>query len=115
MKTIPQQTTVLSAHITHPASKAEFAPHQPYSAGAMKTMRELVKTVQDARTGQPPVPSYTPPRWNYDGAELKPYAGRPGATDTQCLPSRVNNRLRYPDGRVTDLAGNPLQEVWSKA
>jgi hypothetical protein len=44
----------------------------------------------------------------YDGAELKPYIGRPGAQHAQTLPSRTGTRLRYLDGRVTDLAGNPI-------
>lgn len=44
----------------------------------------------------------------YSGAELKPYAGRPDTAQAQALPSRSGNRLRWPDGRVTDLAGNLL-------
>lgn len=39
----------------------------------------------------------------YDGAELRPIVGRPGATDALALPSRIGNRLHYRDGRVTDL------------
>jgi hypothetical protein len=31
----------------------------------------------------------------YDGAELKPYTGRPGATDSLKLPSRMGNTLVY--------------------
>lgn len=33
---------------------------------------------------------------------------RPGALASQQLPSRMGNRLHHRDGRVTDLAGNPL-------
>lgn len=32
------------------------------------------------------------------------------AAPATALPSRVGKRLFYPDGRVTDLAGNPLTE-----
>ena len=49
----------------------------------------------------------------YSGAELKPYTGRPDTAQALVLPSRTGNRLRYPDGRVTDLAGNPINESWS--
>jgi hypothetical protein len=55
--------------------------------------------------------NYTPS--GYSGAELKPYAGRPGTAQALALPSRSGNRLRYPDGRITDLAGNLLDDTWS--
>lgn len=35
---------------------------------------------------------------------------RPGAGDALRLPSRRGDRLHYRDGRVTDLAGNPITE-----
>ncbi len=44
----------------------------------------------------------------YAITKLKCYITRPGAQHAQTLPSRIGNRLRYPDGRVTDLAGNPI-------
>lgn len=36
----------------------------------------------------------------YDGAELRPYEGRPGAMDAFALPSRVGSRRVWRDGRV---------------
>ena len=33
---------------------------------------------------------------HYDGKELRPYEGRPGALDAYRLPSRMGNRLVYP-------------------
>lgn len=36
---------------------------------------------------------------NYDGAELRPYAGRPGCEAALSLPSRLPDGLHYPDGR----------------
>ena len=37
---------------------------------------------------------------HYTGAELLPFAGRPGATDALALPSRMGNRLHFRDGQV---------------
>ena len=48
---------------------------------------------------------------HYAGAELKPYIGRPDAMTALALPSRTGNRLHHPDGRITDLAGNPIDET----
>jgi hypothetical protein len=36
----------------------------------------------------------------YDGVELQPYAGRPGAMNAFDLPSRMGRTLHYRDGRV---------------
>lgn len=40
------------------------------------------------------------PHGHYDGAELRPYTGRPGAMDCFALPSRMGNRLIYPHSRL---------------
>lgn len=39
-----------------------------------------------------PTPRYTPPRGSYDGKELQPYTGRPGAMRAFELPSLVNGQ-----------------------
>lgn len=36
----------------------------------------------------------------YEGLELQPFTGRPGATDACALPSRMGSTLHYRDGRV---------------
>jgi hypothetical protein len=36
----------------------------------------------------------------YDGKEMQPYQGRPGANDALELPSRMGNRLHYRDGKT---------------
>lgn len=46
----------------------------------------------------------------YEGDELKPFEGRPGAMDAFALPSRRDNYLSWPDGRFTDLRGNEIEE-----
>lgn len=40
----------------------------------------------------------------YNGAELAPYAGRPGAMDAFALPSRRFDKRVYRDGRVEGVA-----------
>lgn len=43
-------------------------------------------------------------RSTYNGAELAPYAGRPGAMDAFALPSRRFDKRVYRDGRVEGVA-----------
>ncbi len=40
---------------------------------------------------------------NYNGKELRPYEGRPGANDALALPSRIGNALHYRDGKVGEV------------
>lgn len=39
----------------------------------------------------------------YDGKEMQPYQGRPGANDALALPSRMCDRLYYRDGRAAPV------------
>lgn len=39
----------------------------------------------------------------YDGKEMQPYQGRPGANDALALPSRMGDRLYYRDGRAAPV------------
>lgn len=111
MKTISKPTKTAPAHLARPASKAAFVPHEQYTNDSIKAQRHLV---YEARKRNAPTYGYAKPE-GYDGAELKPYAARPGANDALRWPSRTGNRLHYLDGRITDMAGNPLKENWSKA
>jgi hypothetical protein len=45
----------------------------------------------------------------YSASEYAPSV-RPGAMYAFTLPSRVGDTLRYRDGRITDLAGNPVTD-----
>lgn len=57
------------------------------------------------------LPELVPPRTyinnrmseRYDGAELRPIVGRPGATHALELPSRTGNELHYRCGRIETL------------
>lgn len=45
---------------------------------------------------------------SYLGEEVRQPSGRPGSMDAYALPSRVGNRLHWPDGRITSLTdSNP--------
>jgi hypothetical protein len=43
------------------------------------------------------------PADHYNGAELRPYDGRPGANDALRLPSRIGATLHYRDGRTAPV------------
>lgn len=49
-------------------------------------------------------------RPTYAGPELRPTSVRPACDAGLDMPSRVGSTLRYRDGRITDLAGNPITE-----
>lgn len=64
-------------------------------------MSENTKPTTPSVAGPRNTVAATVPRgMNYDGAELRLFAGRPGATDALDLPSRIGKRLHYRDGRV---------------
>jgi hypothetical protein len=56
-----------------------------------------------------PIPARAVPRSSgpgtaiYDGSEMRPFVGRPGAMDAFRYPSRVGKRLYHPDGSVTPV------------
>ena len=79
-----------------PPSPAEIAAETLRRArqlGAQRTLRQTQQRISTASA-----------RGTYSGAELRPFAGRPGAMDAFALPSRMGNRLHYRDGRVETLA-----------
>lgn len=53
-------------------------------------------------------PIGSPMTGSYACPELRTVT-RAGSTAANALPSRMNNRLHHPDGRVTDLQGKPLE------
>ena len=49
---------------------------------------------------------YQPQAWEYQGAELRQNPGIvPGRMHAYSLPSRIGDRLHYPDGRVEPFPG----------
>ena len=110
--TLKPQTT--PAHVLRPSVMK--APRSEVVLDALKAERHAAAIARAAQGRATPRliahSSYVP--HGYSGAELKPYIGRPDAQHAQSLPSRTGSRLRHPDGRVTDLAGNPLEDARSK-
>ena len=110
MKTTTKPHTA-PAHILRPAMLKVQTPAES-ALSALKADRRASAIARAANLRATPrlmaFSSYTPD--GYDGAELKPYAGRPGTAQVHALPSRMGNRLRYPDGRITDLSGNLIDE-----
>ena len=49
-----------------------------------------------------------PSKDNTTCPELTDARHRAGSAAHRAHPSRVGNRLHYPDGRITDLAGTPI-------
>ena len=47
--------------------------------------------------------TWTPSDDSYNGADLKPFTGRPGCNAALELPSRHFNELHYRDGKVVNL------------
>lgn len=73
-----------------------FGNHAPQAREARRRRLEERLAVASQRIG----PATT--KSTYDGAELRPYVGRPGAMDAFALPSRMGKRLHYPDGTLKE-------------
>lgn len=62
----------------------------------MKQTRQGINRIPMAR----PINTEVMKAPTYDGKEMQPYQGRPGANDALALPSRMGDRLHYRDGRT---------------
>lgn len=70
----------------------------------MTTDTEALRAQFERKRDVPQGPRETPitnatSRGQYTGAELRHFAGRPGAMDAFALPSRMGDRLVYRSGR----------------
>jgi hypothetical protein len=111
MKTTPKPPTA-PAHVLRPSVMKAPRPFVPLDELKARRHAAAIERAAQGRAAPRQITNgnYTPS--GYSGAELKPYAGRPGTAQALTLPSRSGNRLRYPDGRITDLAGNLLDDTW---
>ena len=80
------------------------------TATAKKTLDKLQAARMKAAAAIHSAAMYRVPNGNYQGLELLPCQDRPSAMQAQSLPSRRGNFLRYPDGRLTDMQGNPASQ-----
>ena len=113
MKTTIKPATA-PAHVLRPARLKVHTPAESaLSALQAERRASAIARAVNARAAPRLITNSSHTPSGYSGAELKPYAGRPDTAQAQSLPSRSGNRLRYPDGRITDLAGNPINESWS--
>lgn len=96
-----KRTFTLPASQVRPSDR-NFAGADPHH---VKPMRRAKKpgVATDRRIGN------ATSQGTYNGAEVCMPALRTGADDALQVPSRINDRLYFRDGRVTDLHGQPLQ------
>jgi hypothetical protein len=83
---------VLRAH----GRRRPATPLETIRAEGRARMAALQRRLQQAHMAAP-----------YSAREYQP-SNRPGAMDAFALPSRMGDTLHYRDGRVTDMAGNPV-------
>ena len=75
--------------------KYKHKSHQSFTIGQARVVKEILGDM----SADTPILNSTS-RGRYDGSELRPFEGRPGAMDAFNLPSRIGARRIYRDGRV---------------
>lgn len=60
--------------------------------------------------GSPELLTRSPAHRPASKADLAPPVARAGQHHAQQYASRIGNRLHHRDGRITDLAGNPIKK-----
>jgi len=85
-----------------PTSTVEAAP-APYARGEGFAMRALVK-LREAQRGNSAALAYDKKTGTYDGAELRPYDGRPGCNQALALPSLMGGKRIYRNDQTTPEA-----------
>ena len=98
-------------HSLEASSRHQFGAHSVPRASAASAAARSAPTPKTNTLNQRGHHSpHKPPRictgsstGHYDGAELAPYTGRPGAMDAMALPSRMENRLHYRSGQVVTM------------
>lgn len=105
---------------THSNGRAPAAPARTpvadpgrFDFEGLKAQRQRIYAERANQASRAIQPIATPTRitaatsqGTYNGAELRPYSGRPDAMHAHSLPSRTGTRLHWPDGRVTTIASH---------
>ena len=93
----PTRSIYAKAHLMNLVRrKYKRKPHQSF---AIVGQARVVKEILGDTSADMPILNSTA-RGRYDGSELRPFAGRPGAMDAFALPSRIGSRRIYRDGRA---------------
>ncbi|MDQ0086073.1 hypothetical protein J2W35_006454 [Variovorax boronicumulans] len=91
----------------HTGRQSDGLPAHLYSLTSVG--KAALETLDDETAAANLIPGVAAPRVCapssalYDGSEMRPYVGRPGALNAFKFPSRVGQRLYHPDGTVTPL------------
>ena len=88
---------LIASEIGHAAGQGALAHYTITPSGRAALARHRR---EGAHGGTPAAHRLHAPSGAYDGAELRPYEGRPGAMDAFALPSRMGSRLHYRSGAV---------------
>lgn len=91
-------------YVTEPLLKNEFALLNDDVLYLTALGREKLSELGMCKTKLPSLHRAEILHTTYDGKELKMAAVRPNADDHMSFPSRVNNSLRFRDGRVEVMA-----------
>ena len=94
-KPIPRRVTVHTPPTSGPGADARPALRRKPRPDVLAPMRRWVTASPAERNG--------PRAHDYQGAELRPYEGRPGSLDFLSLPSVIGTRRTYrPDAKKVD-------------
>ena len=81
-------STAKAARVLKEAPRSGLAYVTPVSDKAPKEIRRNTKYVKRKRDKNEALPFKPIPKGTYDGAELRPFDGRPGAMDFKKWPSK---------------------------
>jgi hypothetical protein len=101
------RTKLSSPYVPKAKSTKPRAPRQPRQPTQPPARPAATPRSEPARTWDPPRHPMHKATRPWQAQELR-HSARPGAMDAFSFPSRFGNLLHYRDGRVTDLAGNPV-------
>lgn len=102
-RTFGAMTSVAPFFAAHPEADSDRAPAAPRSSALARRLDQAAQFSPRSHKGPPQPRSHEVREGDYQGTELEPYAGRPGAMDANNLPSRMGDRLHYRDGRTEDV------------
>lgn len=101
----------IPAHVMRPARRVPRTPSRtPAGAGDKAPPTALERRLAAlASATDPAMLTRSPARMRSNMADTDAAPVRPGGEQALTLPSRIGDTLRYRDGRVTDMAGAPVQ------